>query len=81
MIVIFFQLLITEENEAANEFDFRKALELLNYMEEPFDTRHRIWCAAILRDNWTDYDTDTALNYLQNLLFFKLIELCHLMGN
>lgn len=49
-------------------------------MEEPFEARHRIWCAAILRDNWTDYDSDNAVSYLQNLLFFKLIELCHLMG-
>lgn len=74
------QLYIAEENEAANEFDFRKALELLNYMEEPYEIRHKIWCAAILRDNWTNYDTNHAIAYLQNLLFVKLIELCHLMG-
>ena len=74
------KLFIAEENETANEFDFRKALELLNYLEDPFEARHKIWCAAILRDNWSQYDTNTAVDYIQNLLFFKLIELCHLMG-
>ncbi|XP_054725254.1 nuclear pore complex protein Nup133 [Anastrepha obliqua] len=72
-------LLISEENETANEFDFRKALELLNYLDEPYDVRHKIWCASILRDNWTAYDTNNAMDYLQNLLFFKLVEVCHLM--
>ncbi|XP_067617960.1 nuclear pore complex protein Nup133 [Eurosta solidaginis] len=72
-------LLISEENETANEFDFRKALELLNFLDEPYDVRHKIWCASILRDNWTAYDTNNAVDYLQNLLFFKLVEVCHLM--
>ncbi|XP_037820765.1 nuclear pore complex protein Nup133 [Lucilia sericata] len=72
-------LFIAEENETATEFDFRKALELLNYLEDPFEARHKIWCAAILRDNWVEYDTNSAVDYIQNLLFFKLIELCHLM--
>ncbi|XP_017488987.1 PREDICTED: nuclear pore complex protein Nup133 isoform X2 [Rhagoletis zephyria] len=72
-------LFISEENETANEFDFRKALELLNYLDEPYDVRHKIWCASILRDNWTAYDTNNAVDYLQNLLFFKLVEVCHLM--
>ncbi|XP_011189128.2 nuclear pore complex protein Nup133 [Zeugodacus cucurbitae] len=72
-------LFISEENETVNEFEFRKALELLNYIDEPYDVRHKIWSAAILRDNWTAYDTNNAVDYLQNLLFFKLVEVCHLM--
>ncbi|XP_004536057.1 nuclear pore complex protein Nup133 [Ceratitis capitata] len=72
-------LFISEENETANEFEFRKALEVLNYLDEPYDVRHKIWCAAIMRDNWTDYDTNNAVDYLQNLIFFKLVEVCHLM--
>ncbi|XP_061388320.1 nuclear pore complex protein Nup133 [Musca vetustissima] len=72
-------LFIADEHDAATEFDFRKALELLNYLEDPFEARHKIWCSAILRDNWTQYDTNTAIDYIQNLMFFKLIELCHLM--
>lgn len=72
--------MISEENESVNEFEFRKALELLNYIDEPYEVRHRIWSAAILRDNWTAYDTNNAVDYLQNLLFFKLVEVCHLMG-
>lgn len=74
------KLFIAEEHDTATELDFRKALELLNYLEDPFEARHKIWCAAILRDNWIQYDTNSAVDYIQNLLFFKLIELCYLMG-
>lgn len=49
-------------------------------MEDPCEARQKIWCAAILRDNWTQYDVDNAVDYLQNLLFFKLVEVSHLMG-
>ncbi|KAL9894750.1 LOW QUALITY PROTEIN: nuclear pore complex protein Nup133 [Glossina fuscipes fuscipes] len=72
-------LLVAEEHKNANELDFRKALELLNYLDDPFEARHKVWCAAILRNNWTEYDVDNALDYIQTLLFFKLIELCHLI--
>ncbi|XP_055904210.1 nuclear pore complex protein Nup133 [Eupeodes corollae] len=72
-------LFISEENETATEFDFRKAIELLNYVDDPCDVRHKIWCAAILRDSWTHYDMNSALDYLQNTIFFKLIEVCYLM--
>lgn len=33
-----------------------------------------------MRDNWSAYDVNNAVDYLQNLLFFKLVEVCHLMG-
>jgi len=56
-------------------------LELLSYVEQPYDMRHKIWCAAIKRDNWTDYDPNNAVHYMQKLLFYKIIEISHLMGN
>nr|ABL84948.1 Nup133 [Drosophila simulans] len=72
---------IAEENETASETEFRKALELLSYVEQPYDMRHKIWCAAIKRDNWTDYDPNNAVHYMQKLLFYKIIEISQLMGN
>ncbi|ALC47782.1 Nup133 [Drosophila busckii] len=73
-------LYIAEENDTATELDFRKALELLAYVEQSYDLRHKIWCAAIRRDNWTDYNTNNATDYIQKLMFFKLIEISMIMG-
>lgn len=73
-------LFIAEENESATEVEFRKALELLNYVDQPYDLRHKIWCAIIRRDNWIDYDTNNAVDYIHKLLFYKVIELSQLMG-
>lgn len=73
-------LYISEENSSANEYDFRKSLDLLNYVEDPFEVRHKIWCAAILKDTWKGYDMNSPLEVMENMMFFKLIDLCYLMG-
>lgn len=73
------QLLICEENETATEADFRKALELLAYMDESDEVRRKIWCAAILRDDWKTVNVDAPQEDLQNLVFFKLVDLCFFM--
>lgn len=73
-------LYISEENASANEYDFRKSLELLSYVEDPLEVRHKIWCAAILKDSWRGYDMNSPLDGMQNMLFFKLIDLCYLMS-
>ncbi|KAI8045319.1 nuclear pore complex protein Nup133 [Drosophila gunungcola] len=72
---------IAEENDTATEVEFRKALEILSYVEQPYEMRHKIWCAAIKRDNWTDYDPNNAVDYMQKLLFFRIIEISQLMGH
>lgn len=72
-------LYIAEENENATEDDYRKALELLEYVEDPFEYRHKIWCAAILKDDWLKYDMNAPLDRMQEMLFFKLVDLCYLL--
>ncbi|XP_016974510.1 nuclear pore complex protein Nup133 [Drosophila rhopaloa] len=72
---------IAEENDTATEAEFRKALELLTYVDHPYEMRHKIWCAAIKRDNWIDYDPNNGVDYIQKLLFFKIIEISQLMGH
>lgn len=73
-------LLISEENVSGNEEDFRRALELLPYVvEDPLETRHKIWCGAILKDSWTNLDLATPDKSLQTLTFFKLVECCYLL--
>lgn len=72
-------MLICEENEGSNEADFRKALELLAYIDESDEVRRKIWCAAILRDDWQRVNVNVPQEDLQNLLFFKLVDLCFFM--
>lgn len=64
----------------ATEYDYRKALELLMYVDDSIDVRHKIWCNAILRDNWTSYNANAPLDELQNMMLFKLIDLCFMLG-
>lgn len=64
----------------ATEYDYRKALELLMYVDDSIDVRHKIWCSAILRDNWTSYNANAPLDELQNMMLFKLIDLCFMLG-
>lgn len=68
---------ICDENVLANELDFKKALDLLNYLEDPEDResrRLRIWAKAILRDVWTNFDTDNVLQSISGTIFLKIIE-------
>ena len=75
---------ICDENVLANELDFKKALDLLNYVEEVDEResrRLRIWAKAILRDAWTTFDTDNVLSSISSTIFFKIIEFSLSTGN
>ncbi|KAL0269100.1 UNVERIFIED_CONTAM: hypothetical protein PYX00_006935 [Menopon gallinae] len=77
------KLYICEENEYATEVDFKKALDLLDYVEDDLERnelRHSIWCQAILRDSWTEIDSDSPSENILNLLFFKLADIVEFMG-
>ncbi|XP_055603804.1 nuclear pore complex protein Nup133 [Uranotaenia lowii] len=72
-------LYIADEYTKSSETEFRKALELLDFVEEPMEVRHKIWCAAILRDNWETYNRNAPLDTMQNMMFFRLIDLCYIL--
>lgn len=74
-----FQLYIADEYSNLSEAEFRKALELLDFVEEPIEVRHKIWCAAILRDDWDNYNRNAPLDTMQNMMFFRLIDLCYML--
>lgn len=74
---LFLKMYICDENVLANELDFKKALDLLNFLENPEEResrRLRIWARAILRDAWTQFDTDNVLQSISGTIFFKIIE-------
>lgn len=45
-----------------------------------FFFRNEIWCKAITKDNWTELDSNAPLDAIQDLLFFRLAELCITLG-
>ncbi|XP_063979261.1 nuclear pore complex protein Nup133 [Diachasmimorpha longicaudata] len=72
-----------EENALAGEFDFKKALDLLNSVPDADDKKTlklRIWARAARRDKWDAVTTNPEVQ-IQKTLFFKLMDLNHTMGD
>lgn len=72
-----------EENTYANEFDFKKALDLLAFVPEDDvgDLKKLIWIRAVLRNSWEHMDTDNPLESISETLLFKTIELAFTQGS
>ncbi|XP_037787648.1 nuclear pore complex protein Nup133-like [Penaeus monodon] len=71
-----------DENTYANEFDFKKALDLLAFVpgEEVPELKKDIWVRAVLRNSWHHMDTDNPLEAISDTLLFKTIELAFTQG-
>lgn len=72
------EMYISKENDDADEQDFMKAVELLNFVgdqEKAKALRQRIWCAAVLRNEWEDLKTDDPVSLLPELLLFRIADL------
>ncbi|KAJ8724193.1 hypothetical protein PYW07_008173 [Mythimna separata] len=77
------QMYVDSESKALTEYDYKKALDLTDYiqdMEKRDDLRLRVWCACIRRDDWSSCRVDAPADELQNKMFFRLIDLVHVMG-
>nr|XP_045599010.1 nuclear pore complex protein Nup133-like [Procambarus clarkii]XP_045599011.1 nuclear pore complex protein Nup133-like [Procambarus clarkii] len=76
-------LYTSEENVYANEFDFKKALDLLAFVpeDEVPELKLEIWTRAILRNSWEHMDTDNPLEAISDTLLFKTIELAFSQGS
>lgn len=76
-------LYICPEFKDASEVEFKKALDLLLYVENE-DLREElclnIWRNAILRDSWNVSNVDSPLEVLQYTLFFRLADLALTLG-
>lgn len=70
------QLFIAEENVEATEEDFHRALNLAHLVDDPNDAKQKIWCSAILRDDWNSYNVNAPLDTVQSFTIYKLIDLC-----
>lgn len=43
-------------------------------------TVHQVWCACIRRDDWSTCRVDAPADELHTKMFFRLIDLVHVMG-
>ncbi|CAH0689949.1 unnamed protein product [Spodoptera exigua] len=77
------QMYIDSESKELTEYDYKKALDLTDFvedMEKRDDLRLRVWCACILADDWSSVRMDAPAQDLADKMFFRLIDLVHLMG-
>lgn len=67
---------MADEHINATEEDYQRALSLTHYVDDPIDIKHKIWCSAVLRNDWDSYDVNAPLDTVQNFMFYKLIDFC-----
>ncbi|XP_059533385.1 nuclear pore complex protein Nup133 isoform X1 [Myotis daubentonii] len=73
-------LYVCEENGRANEYDFKKALDLLEYIDEEEeininDLKLEILCKALQRDNWSSSDgKDDPIEVSKDSIFVKILQ-------
>lgn len=76
-------LYICPEYSDSTELEFKKALDVLKYIESSDDREDmylRIWRQALLRDTWQYSNLDSALDILQGTLIFKIVDVAISMG-
>ncbi|KAL5008238.1 hypothetical protein ScPMuIL_013819 [Solemya velum] len=80
------ELYISDQNISATEFDFKKALDLLQYIdkEDPvlnYNELHlHIWVKAVLRDGWLQLAHGNPLELIKDTIFFKTVDLAYTEG-
>ncbi|EZA47610.1 hypothetical protein DMN91_012410 [Ooceraea biroi] len=75
-------LYTSSDNVIANEYDFKKALDLLDYVEREEDKlslKLQIWARAARRNQWDNVEKNPE-QQIQETLFFKLMDLTFFMG-
>ncbi|KAJ8416065.1 hypothetical protein AAFF_G00380870 [Aldrovandia affinis] len=73
-------LYICEDNRRANEYDFKKALDLLEYIKEEEEVdlealKCEIFCKALKKDDWSSADgSDDPLEAAKDSIFVKILQ-------
>ncbi|KAM6972180.1 nuclear pore complex protein Nup133 [Aplochiton taeniatus] len=73
------QLYVCDDNRRANEYDFKKALDLLEYIDEEdavdIDAlKCEIFCKALKKDDWSSSDdNDDPLEVAKDSIFVKIL--------
>ncbi len=80
------KLYVGPDNSQADPVDFKKALDLLDYVglsaadaeSDLGDIRLHIFARAVLRDDWSKLDVDNPVEAVRETVFFRLAEFCYL---
>ena len=79
------ELYVGEENIDADHIDFKKALDLLDFVNLDEEEKEviwlHIWCRSIMKNTWTDIDKDNPLDSVRDTVFFRLVEFAFMQGN
>ncbi|CAH0593984.1 unnamed protein product [Chrysodeixis includens] len=77
------QMYIDSDSKTLTEYDYKKALDLTDFIEDMElrdDLRLRVWCACIRNDDWSACRVSEPAEELRDKMFFRLIDLVHVMG-
>ena len=86
------ELYIGSDNGDADHLDFKRALDLVDYIApigignatdfeaEKEATRLRVWAKSVLKDSWLTLSTEDPIEAVKDTVFFKLVEFCYLQG-
>uniref|UniRef100_A0A0E9WS79 Nucleoporin Nup133/Nup155-like C-terminal domain-containing protein n=2 Tax=Anguilla anguilla TaxID=7936 RepID=A0A0E9WS79_ANGAN len=73
-------LYISDDNRRANEYDFKKALDLLEYINQEDEVdieglKCEIFCKALKKDDWSSADgSDDPLEAAKDSIFVKILQ-------
>ncbi|XP_071497608.1 nuclear pore complex protein Nup133-like [Diadema antillarum] len=78
------EMYVCDKNTSSNEYDFKKALDLLLYIQKgsPIynNLKLKIWSRAILKDSWNEMQGVDPWNFIKNSIFFKTVLLAYREG-
>lgn len=82
------ELYICDDNTTATEYDFKKALDLMQFIDTDDTTvdfgaiQTGIWCKALLRDRavWLQTPTGHPFDSVKDTIFCKTVALCEAEG-
>lgn len=83
-------MFITSSGSGLTEYDYGRALALCERvngiereitMSDIMELRRRIWCSIVLTDSWNEFDVNSPMSTLENMMFFKVVNAVHLLCN
>ncbi|XP_045502936.1 nuclear pore complex protein Nup133 [Colias croceus] len=77
------QMYLDSDIKALTEYDYKKALDLTDFVEDPEVRDHlrlKIWSASILCEEWSGGGEEPQL-CVQATMFYRLLDLLNLMGS